>query len=137
MFRSFALGLPVFLLLDLVWLGIISRRFYADQLGPWLRRGPDGGLSPLWTPALLFYVLVVVGIVAFVAPRVATSGGGLLAAAGWGALFGAIVYAAWDLTNYSVLQGWPLAIVAVDMAWGATICAVTSIVMTIATRWRG
>jgi len=134
MWRSFAVGLPVFLVLDFVWLGIVSRRFYADQLGPWLRRSPEGTLAPLWTPALVFYVLVCVGIAAFVTPRVVASGGGLLAAASWGALFGVVVYAAWDLTNYSVMRDWPLAIVVADMAWGAIVCAITSTAMAMAAR---
>jgi uncharacterized membrane protein len=135
MLLSVTVGLPVFLLLDFVWLGIVSRQFYADQLGPWLRRGTDGAMAPLWTPALLFYVLVVVGIAAFVTPRVVASGGGLVAAASWGALFGLVVYGAWDLTNYSVMRDWPLAIVAADMAWGAVVCAVTSAAITLGARF--
>jgi uncharacterized membrane protein len=135
MLKSFAIGLPVFLLLDFVWLGVISSRFYAEQLGPWLRRAPDGSLAPFWTPALVFYVLVVVGLATFVAPRVAAGGGGLLAAAAWGALFGVVVYGAWDLTNYSVFKDWPLVVVVADMTWGATVCALTSVAMTLGARW--
>jgi len=135
MLKSFALGLPVFLALDMVWLGVVSTRFYASQLGPWLRRSPDGSLAPLWVPALVFYVLVVVGLSVFVAPRVADSGGSVLAAAGWGALFGVVVYSAWDLTNYSVLKDWPVALVAADMSWGAVVCALSTVAMTLGVRW--
>ena len=135
MLKSFAVGLPVFLVLDFVWLGVVSSRFYADQLGPWLRRAADGSMAPLWTPALVFYVLVVVGLAAFVAPRVTAGGGGVLVATGWGALFGLVVYGAWDLTSYSVMKDWPFGVVVADMAWGATVCAATTVAMTIGERW--
>jgi uncharacterized membrane protein len=135
MLKAFVAGLPVFLLLDFVWLGVVSNRFYAEQLGPWLRRGPEGGMAPLWVPALAFYVLVVVGLAVFVIPRVAGSGGSLAAAAGWGALFGLVVYSAWDLTNYSVLKDWPLAVVLADLSWGAVVCGATTVAMTLAERW--
>jgi uncharacterized membrane protein len=135
MLKAFAVGLPVFLVMDFVWLGLVSSRFYADQLGPWLRRGADGSMAPLWTPALVFYVLVVVGLAVFVSPRVTASGGGVLAAAAFGALFGVVVYGAWDLTNYSVMKDWPFAVVVVDMTWGAVVCGVTSVAMTLGARW--
>jgi len=137
MVKSFAIGLPVFLLLDALWLGFISNRFYATQLGPWLRKSSDGAMAPYWTPALLFYVLVVAGIAAFVVPRVVAGGGSLAAALGWGALFGVVVYSAWDLTNYSVFRDWPLAVTVADMAWGAMVCALTTVAITVGTRWLG
>jgi uncharacterized membrane protein len=135
MLKSIAAGLPVFLLLDFVWLGVVSNRFYAAQLGPWLRKAPDGSMAPLWTPALAFYVLAVVGIAAFVTPRVDAAGGGLVAAAAWGAFFGLVVYSCWDLTNYSVLKDWPFAVVVADMSWGAVVCGATTVAMTLASRW--
>jgi uncharacterized membrane protein len=132
MLRAIAIGLPVFLLLDGIWLGVVAKGFYARQLGPWLRTGPGGEMAPLWAPALAFYALVVVGIAAFVLPRVSAAGGGVASALGWGALFGLVVYSAWDLTNYSVLKDWPLPVTLADLAWGATICAITTAAMVIA-----
>jgi uncharacterized membrane protein len=135
MLTSFGVGLPVFLALDFVWLGLVSTRFYASHLGPWLRRAEDGSMAPQWTPALVFYGLVVVGLTVFVVPRVAAAGGGLVAAAAYGALFGLVVYGCWDLTNQSVLKDWPVAVTVVDMAWGSVVCGLTSVAMAIGARW--
>ena len=49
-------------------------------------------LAPLWGPALFVYVLLAVGIVAFVIPR-----NGADASMARGALFGLVVYGVYDL----------------------------------------
>jgi uncharacterized membrane protein len=41
----------------------------------------------------------------------------------YGALFGFVSYATYDLSNLATLQGWPLWVTLVDMAWGATLAA--------------
>jgi uncharacterized membrane protein len=132
--KAFAVGVLTFLALDFAWLGFIGRGFYAAQLGPWLRKGADGAMAPLWTPAVAFYLLAVLGLSAFVLPRVAAEGGSPLAALRWGALFGLVVYSCWDLTNYSVLKDWPLPITLVDLAWGTIACALTATAMSFAAR---
>ena len=43
-----------------------------------------------------------------------------------GALFGIFTYATYDLTNLATLKGWPLAIVLIDILWGAVLSAVVS-----------
>ena len=50
-----------------------------------------------------------------------------MTAALYGALFGLIAYATYDLTNLATLQGWPLVVTAVDMVWGAALTASVSI----------
>ena len=46
-------------------------------------------------------------------------------AASWvsAALFSFCVYAAYDLTNFATLRGWPLTVSLVDLAWGAVVTA--------------
>ncbi len=58
--KLYAIALPVFLALDLVWLGLVAKPFYRDRIGWMLRESPD------WLPALLFYALFVAGVVFFV-----------------------------------------------------------------------
>ncbi len=55
----------------------------------------------------------------------------LLSAAGWGALYGLIGYGIYDLTNRATLARWSLKMTVIDMAWGATLCATTALVMRI------
>ncbi len=54
-------------------------------------------------------------------------------ALGSGAFFGLVTYATWDLTSLSVLDGFPAALVPIDLAWGAvlsaTVCGVTTLVV--------
>ena len=50
----------------------------------------------------------------FVIPRAPTLG----SAAGYGALFGLVVYGVYDFTNYSTLRQWPFVLTLADVAWG-------------------
>jgi uncharacterized membrane protein len=43
-----------------------------------------------------------------------------------GALFGALTFAVYDLTNHATLRGWSPAMTCVDIAWGACSCAIAS-----------
>ncbi|MEM5585438.1 DUF2177 family protein [Roseibium sp. AS2] len=101
----------VFLAIDFVWLTQVATRFYYDRLGHLLMDKPN------LVAAGLFYILYVVGIVVFaVAP--ALKGESIATALIYGALFGFFTYATYDLTNFATLRNWPLAVVAVDVAWG-------------------
>jgi uncharacterized membrane protein len=119
--RRLLLTTVIFAALDFVWLSVLMGDFYKAHLGTLARRsGPD--FDPVWWAALLVYVVLVIGLVSFVLPK-ATTGA---SAAGWGALFGLVAYGTYDLTCQAVIRDWPVAMTAVDMAWGASICAVTS-----------
>ena len=45
----------------------------------------------------------------------------------YGALFGLISYATYDLTNLATLREWPLLLTVVDLAWGAALAAAVSV----------
>jgi uncharacterized membrane protein len=78
-----------------------------------------------WTAAILFYLLFIVGLVLFViSPALAKNS--IQYALVFGALFGLITYATYDLTNLAVLKDWPLAITIVDMIWGAVLASSVS-----------
>ena len=57
-----------------------------------------------------------------------------LSAALYGALFGFVVYAAYDLTNLATLRGWPMAVSLVDLAWGAAVSAAACLAAFLAMR---
>lgn len=117
--RLFAIALPVFLVIDLTWLGLIAKNLYAKQIGHLLR--PDVN----WMAAVTFYVLFVAGLVFFViAP--ATEKKSWLQALANGAFFGLVTYATYDLTNLAVAKGWPLGITIIDLAWGSFLAASVS-----------
>jgi len=94
-------ALVAFFAIDMLWLGVISKNFYARQLGHLL--------SPKvhWPPAIIFYLLFVAGILFFaVVPGI--EAGSLAKTALMAALFGLFCYATYDLSNLSTLKNWPL-----------------------------
>jgi uncharacterized membrane protein len=111
-------------ILDALWLGLASREFYKARLGQLLLERPN------WYAAILFYLIHALGIVVFAVPLA----GSLLAAVGYGALFGFCVYAAYDLTNLATLRGWPLTVSLVDLAWGAVVTAAAAATAFVAMR---
>jgi len=105
--------------LDLVWLGVMAKGFYAKHMGTLLR--PD----VKWVPALIFYALYVAAIVIFVVmPAVERRSFGR--AFVLGAFFGLAAYATYDLTSLALIRDFPLIIVIVDLAWGMALTAVAS-----------
>ncbi len=114
--KLYAIALAAFLSLDFIWLGFVAKGFYQDQIGFLMAR------QIRWGAALLFYALYIVGLVVFaIAPAIRAHQGG--AALLYGALFGLIAYATYDLTNLATLEGWPVKVVVYDLLWGAFISA--------------
>lgn len=75
------------------------------------------------SPAILFYLLYVVGILIFVSgPAAATSSSTLL----YGALFGLFCYATFDLTSLALLKHWSWRVAVVDIPWGSFVTALSS-----------
>lgn len=109
--KLYLLTIPVFFVIDMIWLGYVARSFYKTRL--------DHLLSPEvnWPAALLFYFVYIVGIL-FFAVRPGLEAGSLARTCLYGALFGFFTYATYDLTNLATLRDWPLAVVGVDIAWG-------------------
>jgi uncharacterized membrane protein len=116
---TYAISVPVFLVVDMIWLGLIARGFYRRALEPLL--------SPTinWTAALVFYFLFLVGILVFaLIPGLEKRSLGHTVA--MASLFGFIAYATYDLTNLATLRDWPLVLSMVDMVWGAFLSASTA-----------
>lgn len=119
--KLYAIALPVFFVIDMVWLGFVAKNFYRSQIG-FLMRGDIN-----WVAAIAFYLLFIVGLIFFVvAPAMEKESWtyALLV----GALFGLISYATYDLTNLATTKDWPLLVTFVDLAWGAVLAASVSTV---------
>ncbi len=124
-----AVGAVAFVVLDGVWLGVLMKNFYREQLAPIVRLA-DGGMAPNWPAAFVVYVLLGTGIALFVIPRAPT----VSSAAAFGALFGLVVYGVYDFTNYSTLRQWPFVLTMVDTAWGALASAAAAVAVRIVAR---
>lgn len=128
-FKLYLIAVPVFFALDLLWLGVLAKNFYQKQIGQLLR--PDVN----WVAAVIFYLVFLIGLTVFVI-QPAYDKGSLFHALKYGALFGLVTYAAYDLTNLAVAKGWTVTVTVVDLIWGALLSAlVSAIVYWLATRF--
>jgi uncharacterized membrane protein len=114
--KLFLIALPVFFVIDMVWLILIAKKFYQQQIGFLMK--PDIN----WFAAIIFYLLFIAGLVIFViSPAVEKHS--WVNAILFGALFGLITYATYDLTNLATLKDWPLLVTVVDLIWGTVLAA--------------
>jgi len=58
----------------------------------------NGSMSPNIPSSLLVWMLIVLGLILFVLPKIPKTGSGFEGVL-WGALFGLVVYGVYDLTN--------------------------------------
>ena len=117
--RAFAISLAIFLVLDALWLGFISKSFYASRIGHILADRVN------WNAAAAFYLIFIGGLNYFaIAPALAQ--GSLRQALTSAAMYGLVTYATYDLTNHATVRGLPLSVTLVDLAWGVVICTAVS-----------
>jgi uncharacterized membrane protein len=119
-FKLYLLTVPVFFIIDLLWLGVAARAFYRRELGFIL----SGKVN--WAAAVIFYLIYIIGIL-FFAVRPALVQASWRQAAMLGALYGFFTYATYDLTNMATIDKWPLKIVIVDIVWGTVLCTLVSL----------
>ena len=121
---AYMAALIAFVAIDAVWLGLIARRFYVDQIGHLMAE------RPALAVASVFYLIYLLGIVVFaVTPGLET--GSPNVAAFYGAFFGLCAYATYEVTNYVTLRNWPLQMVVIDTLWGAVLSAATAYIATL------
>jgi len=107
----YVMTVPVFFLIDMVWLGAVAKKFYRRHLGDFLAPRFN------WPAAIIFYLLFIVGILVFaVLPGLERSSFSHTLV--MGVLFGFFTYATYDLTNLATMAGWPISVVFVDIIWG-------------------
>ena len=117
--KVYLITIVVFFLVDILWLGFISKSLYNKYLGHMLAPNVN------WTAALIFYFLFIGGLVFFVInPAIAKDS--LKYAVIAGAFFGLITYSTYDLTNLSTLKDWPLNITIIDIVWGTILNSATA-----------
>jgi len=120
--KLYLVTLPIFLIIDFIWLGFVANGFYKNQIGFLMKTNIN------WAAAVIFYFLFIAGMIVFVIlPSLEKNS--WVHALFLGSFFGFVTYATYDLTNFSTLKGWSIAVTVIDLAWGAF---VTSLVSTLA-----
>lgn len=132
--KIFLITLPVFFILDFIWLRVLMRNFYFAEFSPIARR-TSRALKPYFPTALIGYLIVLSGFTHFV----------LLPHAGdpltWdiileGAFFTFVVNSFFEFLGYSLIDKWPVKMLIVDNFWGFLVGGlVTYIVLTIANKF--
>ena len=125
----YLIALVIFLAIDMLWLGVVARNFYAERMAGLLAD------QPRWGVAAVFYAVFVIGLMYFAIS-------GHLAAGDWkgavvaGALFGFFTYLTYDATNLAVLKGYDTTVAIVDTIWGTVLGgAVSGVTVAIASRF--
>lgn len=118
--KLYAIALPIFFAIDMIWLGVVAKNFYRAQIGTLMK--PDVN----WTAAIIFYLIFIAGLIIFVI-NPAMEKGSWTHALLFGALFGFVCYATYDLTNLAVAKDWPLLVTIVDLVWGAVLASSVSV----------
>lgn len=118
--KLYLIAFPVFLAIDMVWLTLIAKNFYAKQIGYLMAKNPN------LFAAFFFYLIFIAGLIVFVITpaldkKMWTQA--LLA----GAFFGLVTYATYDLTNLATVKDWPLIVTIIDLIWGMFVSAAVSV----------
>lgn len=113
-------------IMDMIWLGVIAKNIYAENIGLLLRKSGEA-MTPIWWAAVVVYVFITVGILFFVLPR---AQGDYFLALITGAMLGVVTYGIYDFTNYSILANWPWKITLIDFVWGVVLCSLSSLFST-------
>jgi uncharacterized membrane protein len=126
--KFYLIALVVFFLIDILWLGVIAKNLYHKEIGHLMAD------QFKLIPAIAFYLIYIAGLVFFaILPGAHSVKSALL----YGAFFGFVAYATYDLTNLATLRGWPLKIVIYDLLWGTFISAATSAIsVLVGSHWK-
>lgn len=108
-----------FLILDLIWLGLIASGFYKQQMGDLM--APRFNLPG----AIAFYLIYLLGVMIFVIEP-AMGGAVISDVALRGAMFGFFCYATYDLTCLAVMRNYPAKLAIIDIIWGTLLTASAS-----------
>jgi len=117
--KMYIIAFIAFIVIDGIWLLFISKNLYQSEIGHLMAD------KAKLLPAVIFYLIFLVGLVYFVINPAIVSKDvvKLLFSA---ALFGLITYATYDLTNLATLKNWPLKITIIDLIWGTSLSTIVS-----------
>lgn len=116
-FKTAAIAVIVFVILDLLWLSVIARPLYFKHLS-YLAEIRDGRIVFNLPVGLSVQVIIALGLAVFVSLALLVQNS-LGTAVLMGVFSGFVLYCTYDLTNLSFVKGYPVSITLVDIAWGS------------------
>lgn len=119
--KVYSIAFVVFLVIDLIWLGLVAKNLYKQKLGFIMSAKPN------WIAALIFYLIFIAGLLFFVInPAIENNSWTYALFAGM--FLGFLNYATYDLTNLATLKDWPLKITIIDLIWGTFLGGSVSVI---------
>ena len=119
--------LLTYVVADAIWLGVVTRSDYTSSIGHLMRESVN-----LW-PWVVFYIGYSACIL-----RLAIFNGSkptYLRVFVNACTLGLASYGAYNLTNYALLEAWPIGITLQDWMWGTSITTISAMVGFIAMKW--
>ena len=107
----------IFFLLDFVW---VTRSVWSNQIQ--MIQGSPANLKYGAVPFI--YLLLALGVVMFVLPRVSESNT-LTDSIIWGCMLGLVIYGVYDITTYAMFEKYDFSLMLQDIIWG---CMATALV---------
>jgi len=118
--KLYLIALPIFLGIDMVWLTLIAKNYYAKQLGYLMAKNPN------FIAAIIFYLIFIAGLIFFVITPALDKKMWTQALIA-GIFFGLVTYATYDLTNLATVKDWPFIVTIVDLLWGMFVSGAVSV----------
>ncbi|HEY1041377.1 MAG TPA: DUF2177 family protein [Candidatus Paceibacterota bacterium] len=110
------------IVIDGLWLFTAGKAIYPKFIGHLM--APD----TTWIPIIIFYLLYTVGLFVYVVNPSLHANTTWIVVLVKGLLFGLVAYGAYDLTNHATLLNWKTPMTIIDMAWGATVTGLASLI---------
>lgn len=118
----------VFMAGDFFMIPMVMRPLFQEHLGAQM-------LDTLrLTPAFLFYLIHIAGLVYFAGMPAMRDGSALTALIN-GALIGLIAYSCYEMTSYTIMRDWSIRLVAIDLTWGVVISGLSAWIGALAAFW--
>ena len=108
MIKTFAIALIFFCIIDFAWINYVAMPLYKQEL--------PGLMELKIIPAVLFYVIFLLGLIFFVINP--NHGNTLVNVFMIGAFYGLVTYGTYDLTVYATMNIFSLKLVVADILWG-------------------
>jgi uncharacterized membrane protein len=119
-FTLYFIALIIMGIIDSIWLFLMGAQYRV-----WL--GHVFAPSFNFTPAVIFYLIYIAGLIYFVISPAVQQGQQYLHIFLAGAFLGLFAYATYDLTNHATITNWPVIVTIIDMVWGALLTGTVSV----------
>lgn len=110
------ISMIIFIVLDMLWLGVFAKGFYNKHLG-YLANQKDGGITFNLPVGIATQAIIIAGLTILISLGLQVDKS-LTTSIIVGAMTGFVVYATYDLTSQSFIKDWPWIVTIIDIIWG-------------------